>query len=260
MEGCQKCRAACRLFKCFQTHSKHLKSSWRFRQEMLTPGTRVPWGKWRQRSCAEALKPGQLVATVEDAEVGCFWPLKRKRETYLYNAFIFCKCTLLQEDDEISEAEAQAEENGHLGAYKPPKISQADWTWLKGKAKQNQKHSDRLLVLQVEYTGDHISMQAGKSFSSKKRTHMHWPRNVRRRNLRGRRQRSEGNFLGVSNLIFCNEALPFDPISSNLEAETFVEPLWSPRPDWSEVNLCAHFERRGCVWVCCDWRISITVT
>lgn len=66
---------------------------------------------------AHALRPGQLVTTVQDDG----------------------------EEAEASEVEAQPED-GHLGAYKPPKIAQ------------------------VEYTGDHISMQerAQKELDRKK--------------------------------------------------------------------------------------------
>lgn len=60
---------------------------------------------------AKALRPGQLVTTVDDGEeVGIARPSLR------------CPCCLALLPTEAAEEEP---ENGHLGAYKPPRIAQA---------------------------------------------------------------------------------------------------------------------------------------
>eukprot|EP00434_Breviolum_minutum_P018528 symbB.v1.2.016341.t1/scaffold1222.1/size194531/15 len=85
---------------------------------------------------AHALRPGQLVATVQDEGDDQVLVFEAKIRGQLAESLIL-------QEAEASEAEAP---DGHLGAYKPPRIAQ------------------------VEYTGDHISMQerAEKELDRKK--------------------------------------------------------------------------------------------
>lgn len=102
----------------------------------------------------EALRPGQLVATVQDEGDDQVLVFEAKIRGQLAESLIL-------QEAEASEAEAP---DGHLGAYKPPRIAQAMCFSLRGFFPRISRlifgSLPKCFCVQVEYTGDHISMQA----------------------------------------------------------------------------------------------------